>query len=55
MKEGGIMTEDKIEILIIKDAEIVQDMIDLTNEEAEAVTKFKAGQGLLLAAISWGC
>ncbi len=32
-----------------KDAEIVQDMIDLTNEETEAVTKFKAGQGLLLA------
>ena len=32
-----------------KDAEIVQETVDLTNEEAEQVTKLKAGQGLLLA------
>ena len=32
-----------------KDARIVQDMIDLSDSEVSNVTKFKAGQGLLLA------
>ena len=32
-----------------KDAQIVQDMIDLSESEVSNVTKFKAGQGLLLA------
>ena len=31
------------------DAETLQDIVDLTNQEAEAITKFKAGQALLLA------
>ena len=31
------------------DAENVQDIVDLTNQETEAVQRFKAGQGLLLA------
>jgi type IV secretory pathway VirB4 component len=32
-----------------KDAQVVQDMIDLSDSEVSNVTKFKAGQGLLLA------
>ena len=32
-----------------KDAQIVQDMIDLSESEVSNVTKFRAGQGLLLA------
>ena len=31
------------------DAENVQDIVDLTNQETDSVQKFKAGQGLLLA------